>query len=67
MDQIATAFEGACAAEWVRERGIGCEVGIDRFGLGRKDASQQGLYSIIMVGVLPVQQASPGRACVRRR
>jgi hypothetical protein len=35
VDQIATAFEGAGAAEGMRERGIGCKVGIDCFGLVR--------------------------------
>ena len=35
VNQIATAFEGAGAAEGMRERGIGCKVGIDCFGLVR--------------------------------
>ena len=33
VDQIATAFKRAGTAEWMCERGIGCEVGIDRFSL----------------------------------
>jgi hypothetical protein len=33
VDQIATAFKGAGAAEGMCERGIGCEVSIDRFSL----------------------------------
>ena len=36
VDQIAAAFERAGAAEGMRERGIGCKVGIDCFGLARK-------------------------------
>jgi hypothetical protein len=36
VDQIATAFERAGAAEGVCERGIGCKVGIDCFSLGKK-------------------------------
>lgn len=36
VDQIATAFERSGAAKRVRERGIGCEVSIDCFGLNRE-------------------------------
>jgi hypothetical protein len=36
VDQIATAIKRTGAAEWMRKRGIGCEVGIDCFGLSRE-------------------------------
>ena len=40
VDQIATAFEGAGAAEGVREGCIGCKVGVDCFSLGENRISQ---------------------------
>jgi hypothetical protein len=68
VDQIAAAFEGTGAAEGVCERGIGCKVGVDCFSLTERGASQQDIVSIIiLIDVVPVQQASPGIACARRR
>ena len=67
VDQIAAAFERAGATERVRERGIGGEVGIDSFGLGRERCKSLELRNYHLFDVVPVQQASPGRACVQRR